>query len=362
MDAGGISRRMLAFAGPLGLAYGSAALAAQRAVASPAFELAVRPTRVFKVADRSHEDTETWIVSVVVQTGVFAQLKPASMQIVLLKAGQPLRTIVYSTAGFTPLTYQTAAPRLLADGAAPASPIFWPFLIRLRFTEPRALGVEAMRLTVETTDAAGRRQRQSLTVPIETYVQKTSLVFPFRGKGIVLQAGAANGGHRNRSGMFALDACGLDEAWSVVAAGDGKKNTDYPGWGRQIIAPADGVVVRARADRPDQPVADASDPRYYAPEYPQGGDPGNHLTIDHGRGEFSMIAHFQAGSLQVKIGDSVRQGQPLGKLGHSGDTNAPHVHYQLQAGPDWEYADALPARFSNVNEEFLDRGTYFETA
>jgi murein DD-endopeptidase MepM/ murein hydrolase activator NlpD len=126
------------------------------------------------------------------------------------------------------------------------------------------------------------------------------------------------------------------------------------------MAPADGRIVRARSDRPDQPVADVSDPHYYAPEYPNGGDPGNHLIIDHGNGEFSMMAHFQAGSMLVGIGDQVRQRQVLGKLGHSGDTSGPHLHYQLQAGPDWEFADALPFRFGNVDEPFLDRGTYFE--
>jgi hypothetical protein len=44
----------------------------------------------------------------------------------------------------------------------------------------------------------------------------------------------------------------------------------------------------------------------------------------------------------------------------AGDTTGPHVHYQLQAGPDWESADALPCRFTNVEEPVLDRGTYFE--
>jgi murein DD-endopeptidase MepM/ murein hydrolase activator NlpD len=67
-----------------------------------------------------------------------------------------------------------------------------------------------------------------------------------------------------------------------------------------------------------------------------------------------------AHSMLVKIGDHVRQSQTLGKLGHSGDTSGPHCHYQLQAGPDWENADALPCKFSNVDEPFLDRGTYFE--
>ena len=93
-----------------------------------------------------------------------------------------------------------------------------------------------------------------------------------------------------------------------------------------------------------------------------GGDPGNHVVIDHGNGEFSLIAHLQAGSVLPKLGDRIRQGDPIGKLGASGDASGPHVHYQLQSAIDWQYADGLPCTFSNVAENPLFRGTYFEAA
>jgi len=198
------------------------------------------------------------------------------------------------------------------------------------------------------------------TVPVGIYTQHTSLVYPFRGNGIVMQAGVTNGGHRNPSGHYAVDGLGLDENWSVSAPGEANRNEDYRGWGRTLIVPADGVVVRAVWERPDQPAAGVSDPHYYADGFPDGGDPGNHLVIDHGDGEFSMIAHFQAGSMLVRPGAKVRQGQPIGKLGNSGDTTGPHVHYQLQAGPDWEASDALPYKFSNISAFPLVRGTFFE--
>ncbi|HEX4302992.1 MAG TPA: M23 family metallopeptidase [Rhizomicrobium sp.] len=356
----GLSRRGLI--GSAALVALAASVPVRAAGVAPRFELIPRPTRVFKTADRGHENTESWIFSLIVQSASPEALTPAAMTVELLKAGAVVRTTQYPAAGFAPLTYHTGFAPALNDGSASPTPIYWPFLIRLRQTEPVALGVDAMRIAVAAEDAKGGRSTAALTVAIETYVQKTALVFPFRGKGIVLQGGATNGGHRNRSGAFALDAMGLDAAWSVQAPGDGKTNTDYPGFGRTLIAPADGVVVRARGDRPDQPVGDASDPAFFAPEFVKqgGGDPGNHVVIDHGRDEFSMIAHFMAGSLLVKAGDAVKQGQALGRLGHSGDTNAPHCHYQLQAGPDWQNADALPVRFTNVDQAILDRGTYFE--
>ncbi len=137
----------------------------------------------------------------------------------------------------------------MADGRDPPSTAFWPFIVRLRETVPVAMGIDAMLIRIEAEDVSGARGSAKLTLPIETYVQKTALIFPFAGKGIILQAGATNGGHRNRSGLYALDAMGLDDAAWGVQRGDGKANTDYPGFGRTLIAPADGVVVHARADQ-----------------------------------------------------------------------------------------------------------------
>ncbi len=327
------------------------------------FDLVLRPTRVFKTPDRSHENTETWMFWLLAQTADPVKLTPISLKVDLMKGTQVLRTLITSTDGLKPLMFRLPFPPKLADGSDSPTPIFWPFQFRLRHTEPMRLGVDAMRIEIEAgEDEGGAHRLATLVVPIETYEQKTALVFPFRGKGIILQGGAANGGHRNPSGMYALDAFGLDPDWSIYAPGLGKANKDYPGWGRELIAPADGVVVTARSDRPEQPVADESNPEYFAPEYQKagGGDPGNFLVIDHGNGEFSMMAHFQAGSMLVKVGDHVRQGQSLGKLGHTGDSNGPHLHYQLQNRADWRNADGLPCKFTNVDESIFDRGTYFE--
>ncbi len=150
----------------------------------------------------------------------------------------------------------------------------------------------------------------------------------------------------------------MDENYAPVSSPD-DVNSAYVGWGRELVAPAAGTVVRVRADRPDQPVPNRSDPAFFAPEFPNGGDVGNHVVIDHGGGEFSLLAHMMAGSVLVSLGETVSQGQPVGRLGNSGDTNGPHVHYQLQSGPDWHSADALPVTFTNVPVPDLVRGTFF---
>jgi len=319
--------------------------------------LRTRPTRVFKVPDGGKHGREAWALVLIVESAQPLELEPRALTVEMLHGSTQVAVRRYAAAGVAGLVIGRNRP---APPGATGAPTHWPLLLWLFCSEHSGLGVDRLRVQLETAAPGEAPVRSELSLPIEVYSQKTTLIYPFRGKGIVLQGGVANGGHRNRSGQFALDGLGLDESWSVCAPGEAERNADYRGWGRPLLAPALGVVVHAVGDRPDQPVAGNSDPAYYAPEFSDGGDPGNHVVIDHENGEFSMIAHLQHGTLAVRPGSRVSQGQSIGALGNSGDSTGPHVHYQLQAGPDWTAADALPSRFSNVEAFPLIRGTFFE--
>jgi murein DD-endopeptidase MepM/ murein hydrolase activator NlpD len=75
---------------------------------------------------------------------------------------------------------------------------------------------------------------------------------------------------------------------------------------------------------------------------------GNTVVIDHGHGEYSALSHLQKGSVRVEAGHRVRRGEHIGRLGSSGSSELPHLHYQLMAGLDLFRSDGLPARFTNV--------------
>ena len=317
------------------------------------------PARVYKTRDSGGENTESWVIWLLVESSAQRGLKIQSANIQLLHDGRVVRATDYGQDGVRALSIVPPFPPRMADGRLSSTPIYWPQAMRIRCTEAAAAKVDAMRVEL-TLAEAGSQVRAAIVLPVESYVQKTSLVYPFKGKGIITHAGVTNGGHRNRSGQFALDGVGLDANYGVYISGVGRKSEDYAGWGRALIVPAAGIVVRARADRPDQPDPESSDAKFFAPEYPNGGDPGNYVVIDHGNGEFSMMAHFQAGSMQVNIGDRVQQGQTLGKLGSSGDTETPHLHYQLQSGPDHQWSDGLPCKFGNIEAATLVRGAYFD--
>jgi hypothetical protein len=350
-------RRLLASAG-------AAIVTAQlpRALAEAGEDSGVRlqpfPTRIHKTRDAGNERTESWVLWLMVETSSPRALQIRAASIQVLSGHDVVRTTRYDDDGAKALTIVPPLAPRLPDGRAAPTPIYWPQAFRVRCTEPVATRIDAMRVEL-TMNESGNSVVARAMLPVETYEQKTLLVYPFKGRGIITNAGVTNGGHRNRSGQFALDGVGLDAHYAAYVSGDGRKSKDYAGWGRPLIAPAAGTIVRARGDRPDQPDPEKSDPQYYAPEFPDGGDPGNHVVIDHGNGEFSMVAHLQAGSLRVKLGDRVGQGQALGKLGSSGDTMTPHVHYQLQSGPDIQWSDGLPCSFSNIEHTILVRGTYF---
>jgi murein DD-endopeptidase MepM/ murein hydrolase activator NlpD len=87
---------------------------------------------------------------------------------------------------------------------------------------------------------------------------------------------------------------------------------------------------------------------------------GNCVIIDHGNSEYSVMAHMQQGSVTVKPGERVTAGQVIGRLGNSGDSFGPHLHYQLQSGPQLFHGQSLPFRFQNIDDPQLSRGTQFD--
>ena len=50
--------------------------------------------------------------------------------------------------------------------------------------------------------------------------------------------------------------------------------------------------------------------------------------IDHGMGLNSAFLHLSA--IDVKLGDTVRQGQQIGRIGATGRATGPHLHWSMK--------------------------------
>jgi len=181
------------------------------------------------------------------------------------------------------------------------------------------------------------------------YQTKTPLRLPFDQAFFVFWGGrtvAQNYHAIDTNQRFAYDLV-ITRA-GVTHAGDGRRNEDYYCFGQPILAPASGKVVDLVEGVPDN-VPGQMNPAQVA---------GNRVILDHGDGEFSMLAHFRQGSFRVKLGDQVDAGAPLGECGNSGNSSEPHLHYQLQDGAAFGQSAGLPAKFTNyiADDQPIQRG------
>jgi urea transporter/murein DD-endopeptidase MepM/ murein hydrolase activator NlpD len=104
---------------------------------------------------------------------------------------------------------------------------------------------------------------------------------------------------------------------------EGNELTDYYCYGQNVLAPADGAVVVAEDGIEDNNIGEVNTFRNW----------GNTVIIRHAEGLFSKLSHLQNGSVSVKPGDNVHYGQVIGKVGSSGRSAFPHLHFQLQPTP-----------------------------
>lgn len=142
---------------------------------------------------------------------------------------------------------------------------------------------------------------------------------------------------------YALDWNILDKQ-GKAHGGDPRDVRAYHAYGRQVLAVADGTVVDARDGFPDNvPKTEAG----FEPARPVTLDTigGNQVIVNLGGGRYAAYYHLQPGSVAVKTGERVRRGQPLARIGNSGDARWPHLHFQVTDRVDAMASESLPFVF-----------------
>ncbi len=332
---------------------------------APNFRLQVVPAVVYKVDDPGNTKTSSFVFDVAVLDSSDPALAPASATVELASGRTTVDRQAWSAGMLAKIKGQRYSVHPDTPFASPVRILELPeaFELRFYFRCPQAFAIDSISIRLTAADSKGGRSEHTLRIPVQYYRQKTSLICPFRGNGVVGQDWITNGGHGGGFGNdFALDLRGLDQNFAEVRNG-GDGNPASAGWGREIIAPAAGTVAYARNDVPDNPrPGTGPDDNWYRKLH----DPilaslGNCVVIDHGNSEFSLMAHMQEGSVVVRAGDHVTAGQLIGKLGNSGDAFGPHLHYQLQSDPRLFHGHSLPFRFENTPTP-LYRGRQFQAS
>jgi murein DD-endopeptidase MepM/ murein hydrolase activator NlpD len=210
-------------------------------------------------------------------------------------------------------------------------------------------------------DPQGHPVEARATLKVESHRSPNEYTLPLAGTSYVGAAPNLESHHRWAANEeFAVDLAILGGD-GQTHKGEGRRLADYYGYGREVLAVADGVVVEATGDgaeaddRLRQPGESEEDyekrtmveqnkllaKSYKAPL-------GNYVILRHAGGEFSHYAHLKQGSVRVKAGDAVTRGQVLGQLGHTGNSTEPHLHFQLTDGPDPMYSRGIPITFKNA--------------
>ena len=143
-----------------------------------------------------------------------------------------------------------------------------------------------------------------------------------------------------------IDALGTDctvsaaegHAFPALFTGDGAQNEDWHIWREPVLAPFDGVVSFA-----------AEHPAVNTPGTWGSGRAGGVLVrrLAGDGGEPVSVALIHLREIAVAPGDTVRAGQPVGRVGNNGISRFPHLHLGAFRGADPFSGDAtaLQIRF-----------------
>ena len=145
---------------------------------------------------------------------------------------------------------------------------------------------------------------------------------------------AVNGRRIETPETFAVD-------WALlkgdrVYEGDGSRNDQFYVYGADVYAVANGTVVSVQDGKPDATPNKAMTPKTLSDFG------GNQVMLEIAPKVYAVYAHLQPGSLRVKVGDTVKVGATLAKIGNTGPSLGPHLHFGLLNRPDLFTGRSLP--------------------
>lgn len=149
----------------------------------------------------------------------------------------------------------------------------------------------------------------------------TPIHLPFHGEWSVSQGHFGSHTHRDE----------WAHAWDFIItdnenkqfAGNGETVTDYFCFNKNVIAPADGHIVELVDGIDDNPIGEANLLNNW----------GNTIVIKHSEYLYTKLSHLKKNSFVVKNGEFIKRGQLIARVGNSGRSPYPHLHFQIQATP-----------------------------
>lgn len=133
-------------------------------------------------------------------------------------------------------------------------------------------------------------------------------------------------------------------------------------WGKEVYAPCDGEIIKVEDGYKERPRVHWATDSFVALKNAYSYNPvkdgiqpvaGNYIIMKCSNHVYAAFAHLQMGSITVSVGQAVKKCDILGKVGHSGNSTAPHLHFQLMESSDLLTAKGIPCAFEQY-ELFQD--------
>ena len=254
-----------------------------------------------------------------------------SRRTVLVLSDSDLASVLQGVGDTTDFLNVAQGPRVVAYMWVPVDSTFAPKAIRHRVRIVDKRGTEHV-VDVKPT-------------PIRT--EYASITAPVRGSHWLVGDGPSNESRHRRylfahAGRiilwerFAIDFLLVDSAGRNMRT-DGMQNADHYSYDQPVFAVADGRVIGVRSDLPDNT---PSKPPVVAPDFDTVS--GNYVILDIGGGRYVLYAHLRPSSVTVQAGDIVQRGRELGRIGNTGLSSGPHLHFQVSDRPGIYSGEGLP--------------------
>ncbi len=217
----------------------------------------------------------------------------------------------------------------------------------LSFSSEQAVPLQ-LQHTLTFTDAKG--EQKNVVVPPAKLADAAPVVLasPVQGSNWVATAAFANTTYHRRSLLliegknylaqrFAVDFVQYNDKGQLFT-GDRTKNESYAYYGTPVHSVGQATVCSVYNGVPDNPPGEFPDRNTMTRE----SIPGNNVMLDLGNGRFALYGHLIPDSIVVKQGQHVKKGDVLGRLGNSGNSDAPHLHFHICDACDPLQCEGLP--------------------
>ena len=138
------------------------------------------------------------------------------------------------------------------------------------------------------------------------------------------------------------------------------RSSSFYCWDQTVHSCFDGIVVAAEDGWPDHERVNFFSAMLTSSDI-QGSDYrplcGNYVIVE-GEAGFAMYGHLRIGSVAAKRGSRLRSGDVIGRVGNSGNSTMPHLHFQVMDGADPLKASGVRSAFRSY--ELLEGGAWVQ--